>query len=457
MRAVYTVQQIRDAEAQFFAENPHTDLMVVAAGHVARVALTFEAKRILVVVGPGNNGGDGLFAAMRLAVAGRQVTLWNVDDRVHPKGLAAATVSGCREVNGVRAVRDLPETDLVIDAYLGIGARPGLPEAVATLANECRALGVPVLSIDLPSGLAGDETGAGESFWASRTITFGGLKTCHVARPAAERCGRVEVADLGLPLPTVGLAAAETHDVARRWPYPEVTANKYSRGVVGLDVGSDAYPGAAVLSALGAAYSGAGMVRYLGGVDPLLLLASAPNVVMGPGRVEALVAGSGWGSGSSIDRVQSLLDQGVPCVLDADALTALPATLRPDVLLTPHAGELARLLGIERSEVEANPLATARTAAARWNASVLIKGATQYCVRPDGQAVIAVAGPAWTATAGSGDVLAGIAGTLLASGLDAHTASWVAASVQAMTAEANKGPRPPQALARRLPGVIASL
>jgi NAD(P)H-hydrate repair Nnr-like enzyme with NAD(P)H-hydrate dehydratase domain len=183
-----------------------------------------------------------------------------------------------------------------------------------------------------------------------------------------------------------------------------------------------------------------------------------PNVVRADGRVQAWLAGSGWGSHHG-DRLAELLDIGLPIVVDADGLSQVPTGVnRGDVLLTPHAGELARLLGIERAEVAADPIGAVRAAVKRYGTTVLLKGATQYVSGPrDDRVHLAVPGPAWTAQAGSGDVLAGICTTLLAAGLDPIAAAVCGASIQAMTAAAHPGPYPPQDLARMLPETIAAL
>ena len=212
------------------------------------------------------------------------------------------------------------------------------------------------------------------------------------------------------------VVAWERGDVAGAWPWPDATSDKYSRGVVGLDTGSDEYPGAGVLSALGAVYAGAGMVRCLG-PEPVFAAVThvLPNVVRAEGRVQAWLVGSGWGERAG-DRLDELLVTGLPLVVDADGLRHLPKRLdRPGVLLTPHAGELARLLGGLRPDVEADPIGAVRAAVERYGATVLLKGATQYVATPgDDRVHLAVPGPAWTAQAGSGDVLAGICVTLLA-------------------------------------------
>lgn len=466
MRSVVSTGAVRDAEQRFFAAHPGADLMAVAAAAVAAatrrlLADTAEPWHLLVIVGPGNNGGDGLFAAAEIARDGADVSVWPTSAHIHAAGAAAAREAGCHVVDTSEVVTRLADCDLVIDAVLGIGGRPGLREPVAMVAAEIDALGVPVIAVDLPSGLDADSgTVSGPAFRAVHTVTFVAEKLCHVAEPAASRCGRVEVVDIGVEAPEPVARRAEPADVARLWPWPDATSDKYSRGVVGLDTGSDDYTGAGLLGALGAVHAGAGMVRFAGPVRiGDLLRPLLPSVVHGIGRVQAWVCGSGWGrDDANARRLADRVADGVPLVVDADALAVLDSVLVPaNSLLTPHAGELARLLGVERATVEDDPIAAAREAAGRHRATVLVKGATQYVVTPDGSVGIAIGGPAWTAQAGSGDTLAGIAGTLLAAGLDAASAGLLAASVQAMTAAEHPGPRPPDELARLLPDTIARL
>ena len=468
MRPAYLAATIRAAEEPLLESIPGVLMQRAAAGlasavlrEVRQVRGRVHGARVLLAVGAGNNGGDALYAGVRLLRRGVRVDAWRTAGRVHDEAWTAFLAAGGRELDAVGAVAALADADLVVDGVLGIGGRPGLREPVALFARACADAGVPVVAVDLPSGLDADSCGGGSThFGARRTVTFGGLKPCHVLEPAASACGTVEVVDIGLDLPAPDLRCWEPADVAAAWPFPDAGSDKYSRGVVGLDTGSDAYPGAAVLSALGATHAGAGMVRFLGADGAASLIRrAAPNVVLGAGRVQARVLGCGWGDrpdGAAV--VERALAESLPLVLDADALRHLPAGgLGERVLLTPHAGELARLLGVERAEVAADPIGAVTRAARRHDATVLLKGATQYAGGPDGRVTIAVPGPSWTAQAGSGDVLAGICGTLLAAGLPPVTAALAGASIQALTARAAPGPYPPQRLAERLPGVIAGL
>ncbi|MFD0867444.1 bifunctional ADP-dependent NAD(P)H-hydrate dehydratase/NAD(P)H-hydrate epimerase, partial [Tessaracoccus lubricantis] len=300
---------------------------------------------------------------------------------------------------------------LVIDAVTGLGSRPELPTTTATFAEACEASAVPVLSVDLPSGLDADSGQVHDSFRAQHTVTFAALKACHVQEPAASRCGQVHVVDIGVPVPQdegQAVRQADEADVARWWPRPDATSDKYSRGVVMLDTGSEHYQGAALLTVAGALNAGAGMVRYTGRVHSGLVLSRFPSVVVGEGRAQAMVLGSGWVDTDGAEgRVANARLHGLPAVVDANALYALPQGRLDGWLLTPHAGELSRMLGCSRSHVQTEPVSCAREVARTTGAAVLLKGATQYVAEPSGRVTIAVPGPNWTAQAGSGDVLAG--------------------------------------------------
>lgn len=465
MRSVWSVAQVRAAEEATGEALASGALMQRAAAGLAHELLAAlprprRARRVLLAVGPGNNGGDALWAGVRLLGRGVRVWAWRSATSVHEAGWSAFRAAGGRGVDAIGALGLLGEVDLVVDGVLGIGGRGGLRGPVATFAMACADLGVRVAAVDLPSGLEADSAAATASFASDFTVTFGGLKACHVCEPAASACGEVRVVDIGLDLDARGepvLLAWDRSDVAAHWPVPDATSDKYARGVVGLDTGSATYPGAAVLSASGAVHAGAGMVRYLGGARDAVV-AALPNIVTAPGRVQAHLLGSGWGDregGAAL--VARVLAEGLPTVLDADAIGLAPERLPGSVLLTPHAGELAALLGVARAVVEAEPAGHARAASARTGAVVLLKGATQYVAEPGGRVTLAVPGPAWTAQAGSGDVLAGVCATLLAAGLPAREAALAAASVQAIAAAEHPGPQPPQELARRLPDLVAAL
>ena len=483
----YGVESVRALEAAAIERLGNDDVLMqrAAAGLAAAVARELAELRgrvygtkVLVMVGPGNNGGDALFAGARLARRGVAVTAVRCLGEPHARGLAALHAAGGRivgmdELDRVprdqRGRRPQPRLgfDLAVDGVLGIGGRPGLPEPVADLAVALWDGGpIPIVAVDVPSGVAAD-TGAvpGAAIEARRTVTFGVAKPCHVLEPARSRCGEIEVVDIGIgghdPDAERWLQQEDEDGLAICWPYPDARSDKYSRGVVGVHAGSDQYPGAGLLATSGAVYGGAGMVRFLGTDRPAeLIRARLPNVVFSPGRVQANLLGSGWGEQvDGREEIAAAVDSGLPTVVDADGLTFLPERCPDNWLLTPHAGELARLLGEERSWVAEDPIRAVRAGAAQTGATVLLKGASQLVATPDGSSFIRVAlpGPAWTGQAGSGDVLGGICAALLAAGQHPQLAALLGASVQAYAASRHPGPIPPQQLAEHLPETIAAL
>jgi hydroxyethylthiazole kinase-like uncharacterized protein yjeF len=472
VRYAYTVAQTRALEAAAMAVVGDAALMqraahglsVRSADLLARTRGTVYGARVVILVGPGNNGGDALYAGQRLARRGCAVTAVLALGQPHAAGLASLLAAGGRLVEGeALGDQDLVGVDLVIDGVLGIGGRPGLPDRLAALAAAAEARSVPVVAVDLPSGVLADSGQAPSgSVRATRTVTFGTYKPCHLVEPAASRSGLIELVDIGLDLTGTApaLAAWEPDDVAARWPVPGPASDKYARGVVGIDTGSDAYPGAGVLSTIGAVYGGAGMVRYRGArASAEIIGRELPNVVFGEGRVQSWLVGSGWGDrADGAEMIIRLIGSGVPVVIDADGLRHLPDRVPGTTLLTPHAGELARLLECERGDVTADPLAAVRSGADSTGATVLLKGATQLVATPGTETVeVAVPGPAWTGQAGSGDVLGGLCAAVLAAGVGARTAAVLAASVQAMAAGRFPGPLPPQELARHCAAVIGEL
>ncbi len=456
MRAAHTVDQVRAAEAHLMAGLPDGALMQRAAAGLATAVIDLlggaYGRRVLVLVGPGDNGGDALFAGAMLARRGAAVEAMLVADRVHDAGLAALTAAGGRVVGPV----DHRPPDVVVDGIVGIGGRPGLRQPAL---DAVRAVaGVPMVAVDVPSGVDVD-TGRldGTHVTADVTVTFGTHKVCHLVEPAAAACGVVQLVDLGLDLPEAAVTALQAADVAALLPRPEPFAQKYTRGVVGVRAGSERYPGAGVLSTSGAACGLAGMVRYAGGA-PDAVRARHPEVVVGEGRVQAWVVGSG-GDADAAQALTAALGDGVPLVVDADALQHLPAPLAVPALLTPHAGELAAMLGEERSEVEADQLACARRAAREYAAVVLLKGHHTLVAAPDGRVRVTTTGTPWLAVAGAGDVLGGLCGALLAAGLTPYDAgavgSWLHGA--AATLASAGGPISAPDVAAALPRVIADL
>ncbi|MDD9208103.1 NAD(P)H-hydrate dehydratase [Georgenia sp. 10Sc9-8] len=425
-------------EQAAFALASHVTRALRRAGH--RV----PGSVVLLLVGGGNNGGDALHAGAHLARRGAQVHAALLTDRAHPEGLAAARRSGVR----VHQVLEdgVPPTERVlglarragvwVDGVTGVGAGGGLRHPVAEVVRSLAAdrAGWPqepmVVAVDVPSGIGVDDgTVPGPVLPADMTVTMGAAKPGLLLPPAAELAGRLEVVDLALPLPAGGAPAVcrlTSADVADLWPRPTSSDHKYTRGVLGVLAGSTTFPGAAVLSVAGAVRTGLGMVRYLGPPGATTLVhARHPEVVAVPGRVQAWVIGPGVDADDpgraeqAQDAIEEALAAGVPVVLDAGALQLLPEDLPDSAVLTPHAGELATLLGsrgeaVTRDEVEAAPARHARLAAELTGAMVLLKGATTVVAGPTGPLYAQADAPPWLAAAGAGDVLAGVLGALLA-------------------------------------------
>lgn len=437
MRRAHTVEQVRAAEAELMARLPEGTLMQRAATGLAVAISNFLGRtygaRIVLLIGSGDNGGDALYAGVRLARRGAQVTAVLLSSKAHQAGLDALLTAGGR----VGSTDDIAAADVVVDGIVGIGGRPGLrPDALAavTLADE---YGVPIVAVDTPSGVDVDTGETPEPHVrAALTVTFGTHKICHFIDPAASACGPVHLVDIGLDLPPAAVAALQPADIRALYPVPTGESDKYSRGVLGLIAGSTQYPGAAVIATAGALAGPLGMVRYVGPDTVAAEVRSAhPEVVAGEGRVQAWAIGSGLGDDFDVARVRDLLDADEPVVLDADGLKALDDSGdHAGLLVTPHAGELARMLGVERSKVEARRLEHARLAAERFDATVLLKGATTVIAAPDGQVRVNTNATPWLATAGAGDVLAGLCGALLAGGLTPLDAASVGAYLHAAAA-----------------------
>ncbi|GAA4671042.1 bifunctional ADP-dependent NAD(P)H-hydrate dehydratase/NAD(P)H-hydrate epimerase [Streptomyces chumphonensis] len=463
MRNAYRVEVVRHAERELMARLPEGALMRRAAAGLAAAAADLLGRvygtRVALLVGSGDNGGDALYAGARLARRGAGVTAVLLSpDRVHPGGLAALRRAGGRAVGAEEAASGravLGGADLVLDGITGIGGRGGLRENAARL---LRGVTAPVLAVDLPSGVNAD-TGEvdGEAVRAAATVTFGAWKPGLLVEPARSHAGAVRLVDIGLApyLPaTPDVVALQHADVAALLPRPGTDTDKYRRGVVGVAAGSARYPGAAVLAVSGALRGGAGAVRYAG-TAAAEVLARHPEALVTDGspehtgRVQAWAVGSGLGDGAGAERaVREVLDADVPVLIDADGLRladvdAVRARRAPTVL-TPHAGEAAALLDTSRAAVEAGMLDAVRRLADRYRATVLLKGSATLVAGPDGGPVRAnPTGTGWLATAGSGDVLSGLIGALLAAGLDARDAAAAGAHLHGVAGRT--APAPPAA------------
>lgn len=418
-----------------------------------------RGARVVLLVGAGNNGGDALHAGAVLARRGLRVEAVLASDRAHPGGLAALRTAGGVVVDLAgaperlgHAASEAAGADVVVDGLVGIGASGplrGLPaDLVTALTDLAPASAGPgegarrpwVVAVDLPSGIGADDgTLPGPVLPADRTVTFGAVKPGLVLPPAARAVGELTVVDIGLELTgTPAVRRLGPADVGSAWPVPGPADHKYTRGVVGLVAGTAAYPGAAVLAASAAVRAGAGMVRYRG-PDAVgrSVVAVRPEVVVGPGRVQSWVVGPGVPSGpdrpAGADDGQherggaglaaargDLAGMGdpAPAVVDAGGLALLGDRCPPWFVLTPHGGELTTLLrahgeDVRRRDVEAAPLRWARRAHELTGATVLLKGGVTVVAGPS-VAYAQADAPGWLATAGAGDVLAGLLGAMLA-------------------------------------------
>jgi hydroxyethylthiazole kinase-like uncharacterized protein yjeF len=462
----HRVDDIRAAEESLAAGLPDGELMRRAAKGLAdALAVVPAGEALLVLVGPGNNGGDALYAAVPLLDRGVRVDLCLLDPgAVHRDGLAAALAAGALLVEQPSGQR------YCLDAVFGIGARPGLTGRAAEWAEWIAGTHPFTVSVDVPSGVDVDgATLPATHVTADATVTFGTYKNALLAGPAAGAAGHDETAiaelvDIGLgphlPAPSIeAIEPSDGHLLVETFGWLRATtSHKYSRGVLGIAAGSAQYAGAAHLCVAGAQSGMAGMVRFVGEEElARRVVDRAPEVVAGRGRVQAWVVGPGSGDGAEA-QLAAALEDGVPVVVDASALQHVPESFDVPALLTPHAGELATMLGVQRDAVEADPLGHVTEAARRWDVTVLLKGARTLVATPGRPTRVNLTGSPWLGTAGSGDVLAGLAGSLLAAGADPHDAGSIAAFLHgAASVRANRGgPVTASAVAAALPGTVAA-
>ena len=414
-----------------------------------------DAGPILVVAGRGNNGGDGFVAASELARRGREVSIMLLCRRETLKGDAALAA---RDWQGEVLPCDpaaIGRPALIIDALFGAGLDRPVKGEPRNMIEAINASGVPVLSVDLPSGINGS-TGQvlGVAVNATETVTFFRNKPGHLLLPGRARCGRVRVVDIGIPDAVLDAIGIETFEnVPSLWraafPVPRLESHKYTRGHALIASGGMTTTGAARLAARGALRAGAGLVTVATPRDALSVNASALTAVMVRAADDALafaellsdtrfngcVIGPGCGVGARTrDLSLTAIGAGRGVVLDADALSsfadqpqilfdAISAAGNARVVLTPHEGEFRRLFGDIDGELP--KLQRARQASAVSGAAVVLKGADTVVASPDAKAAIAANAPPWLATAGSGDVLAGVICAMLAQGAPAFEAACI--------------------------------
>jgi NAD(P)H-hydrate epimerase len=468
-----TVAQTQEADRRTIAAGIAGEKLMQAAGSaVARqIVQRWSARPVTVLCGPGNNGGDGFVVARELAEAGWPVRVALLGSRDALRG--DARHHACRWSGGVEplASASLDDAQLVVDAVFGTGlSRPLQPEVAHTLA-AARARGVPLLAVDIPSGVLGD---SGESLGAVRaecTVTFTRKKPGHVLLPGRELCGDVVVAAIGTPssvLTQIEVSAWENQPSLWQHALPQLTpaGNKYSRGHALLHGG---YPttGAARMAARAAARIGAGLTSIAVPEIALPVYAAALTSIMvspvsrpedfaallADKRYSALLIGPGAGvNGSTRERALAMLATGRRVVLDADAISVfagrietLRAAIQGPCVMTPHDGEFARLF-----DAGGDKLTRARRAASASGAVIVLKGADTVIVAPDGRAIVNSNAPASLATAGSGDVLGGIILGLLAQGMEA----WLAAAAGVWLHGAAAAEFGPGLLAEDLPDLL---
>lgn len=429
-------------------------LMEQAGQAVSAAALRLfpGAIRFVVLCGPGNNGGDGYVAATALARCGASVTVFHLGDPQRLRGDAAIAFSAC-PLNGLPLAGYVPQSgDVIVDALFGAGLDRGVPDVVAEAIGRVTDAGVPVIAVDLPSGLDG-RTGQvqGAAFTAVHTVTFMARKPGHLLLPGRVLCGTVEVFDIGIPqrivLAQAGLIGENVPDLWRELlPRPEAASHKFKRGHLVVFSGGANTTGAARLSARAGLRSGAGLVTVAAPSDALAINASQLTAVMlrpldapsdladwlADPRLAAFVLGPGFGIGAKA-RDFALLLGDRHLVLDADGISSFRDDPRPlfaafaggapHLVLTPHEGEFARLFADLAADSRLGKVERTQQAAVRANAVVVYKGADTVIAAPDGRALINADAPPWLATAGSGDVLAGIIGGLLAQGMPAFEAA----------------------------------
>jgi hydroxyethylthiazole kinase-like uncharacterized protein yjeF len=457
MEVLTTAEMQRADRLAIAAGTPGFALMLSAGQAVAEAAMDLvEEGPILVVAGPGNNGGDGFVAAAELAARGREVSVILLCERDSLQGDAASAAKGWKYPVLPFNPQAIGRPALIIDALYGAGLnRPvtGKPHDVIEAIN---ANGAPVLAIDLPSGINGT-TGAvmGVAIRATETVTFFRRKPAHLLLPGRIHCGRVRVADIGIDARVLAEIQPQAFEnIPEVWrksfPVPRIDGHKYARGHTIVVSGHIAATGAARMSARGALRAGAGLVTLASPRDALAVNASALTAVMVRAidtevefaalmtdkRLNTCVIGPGAGLGERTrDFVLTALSAKRGLVLDADALTsfgeapdrlfeAIKSSQDPQVVLTPHEGEFPRLFSdISNKHPLRSKLERVRAAAERCDAIVLLKGPDTVVASPDGRATIAANAPPWLATAGAGDVLSGMIAGMLAQGVPAFEAA----------------------------------
>ncbi len=453
MRGAHTVAQVRAAEAPLLAAG--VPLMARAstalAVEVARRLPEVYGARVVLLVGSGNNGADALHAGAWLARRGAAVVAVLDAEPVHP-----ALQAFLRDGGRVGTPDALAGAEVVLDGLVGLGGRGPLRESAAALVMAITS-GL-VVAVDVPSGVDADTGAASEgAVRADLTVTFGALKPGLLL--AREHVGELVLVDIGLDPGPAAVEALDTLDALDLLPRPGTSHDKYARGVLGVVAGSPSYTGAAVLAVGGALAAGAGMVRYVGPVEQVRSRwpeAVVTPEIAGTGRVQAWVVGPGVGLDAA-EVVREVLATDEPVLVDADALTLCAQDLTllkgrsAPTLLTPHDREFARF----GSPVGADRIGAARRLAAELGVHVLLKGSATVVAAPDGRVRVNPTGSPYLASAGSGDVLAGAVGALMAQGLDPLDAGSLGAYLHGLAGDHARAGA--SALVASWPAVVRSL
>ncbi|CAN7171778.1 NAD(P)H-hydrate dehydratase [Phenylobacterium sp. LjRoot225] len=466
-RQILTVSETARADAAAIAAGtPGTVLMERAGAAVAdAISARFRSQPAIVLCGPGNNGGDGYVIARLLKTRG-----WPVE-------VQALSAPSSEDAKAARDQWDGPVGDLsgdlppalFVDAMFGAGLARPLEGAAAVAAQRLASTPEKVVAVDIPSGVQGDTGQAsGPSVSAGLTVTFHARKPAHVLEPGRGRCGEIVIADIGLGATQSQLFENGPELWLPRFPWPAATAHKHARGRL-IVVSGDAWStGAARLAARGGLRIGAGLVTIFSPREALVSNAAHLEAVMlrgfdtdleleeGAEHVDVAVIGPAAGvTETTLLNVLALARTGAALVIDADAISVfrddpeeLFSVLDRDDVLTPHPGEFERLF---RGLLAATPdrITAARKAAQRAGAVVLLKGPDTVVAAPDGRAAVNIHGVPWLATAGSGDVLAGFIGGLIAQGMESFEAACAAAWIHAEAGEMHG----PGLISEDLPGL----
>jgi ADP-dependent NAD(P)H-hydrate dehydratase / NAD(P)H-hydrate epimerase len=457
MEILTTAEMERADRLTIAAGTPGFALMLSAGQAVAEAAMDLvEEGPIVVVAGPGNNGGDGFVAAAELAARGREVSVILLCERDSLQGDAASAARGWKSPVLPFNPQAIGKPALIIDALFGAGLDRVVTGEPFAMIEAINANDAPVLAVDLPSGINGTSGSVmGVAVRAAETVTFFRCKPAHRLLPGRIYCGRVRVADIGIDAKVLAEIQPKTSENVpsywrRSFPVPQIDAQKYDRGHAVIVSGGLSTTGAARLSARGALRAGAGLVTVASPRDALAVNASALTAVMvravdtavefgemlSDRRFNACMIGPGAGVGERTRAlVLTALSARRSLVLDADALTSfaeapdhlfeeIKAVAQPSIVLTPHEGEFPRLFSdISNKHPFRSKLERVRAAAERSGAVVLLKGPDTVVASPDGRATIAANAPPWLATAGAGDVLSGIISGLQAQGVAAFEAA----------------------------------